>query len=284
MNETSTGTGQPMTTPPNENGLLPKDYCGRILTGTYSDALKKRVANYIRCYQAFDRSGNPAIPYISAWIEGAKEIWYEFTGRRMIKALRCEPGDVARIFRESVSGRRIYEYRDPGSDVHREDIDRKQLSVSRRKIREGVKQKGITEAVYKLSFPKGQSLWLKDLARVERHEADNIYLSLGNLTILSKEIRAEEERLKKQRLQVSLETAGAVCHELNQCIQTISGYSEILSDALSSEDPMGDTVRRIADQAGKMGSITNRLQHITSYKTKDYLRGIRILDIEESSK
>ena len=56
------------------------------------------------------------------------------------------------------------------------------------------------------------------------------------------------------------------------------------SDALSSEDPIGDTVRRIADQAGKMGSITNRLQHITSYKTKDYLRGIRILDIEESSK
>ena len=40
--------------------------------------------------------------------------------------------------------------------------------------------------------------------------------------------QAENERTEKQRLQGVVEMAGAVCHELNQPIQTISGFAELI--------------------------------------------------------
>lgn len=43
--------------------LCDQDYGGQILYGHYSQSLKKRVADCIRYYRAFEQTGNPAIPY-----------------------------------------------------------------------------------------------------------------------------------------------------------------------------------------------------------------------------
>ncbi|MBU1183148.1 MAG: hypothetical protein KKF00_13490, partial [Proteobacteria bacterium] len=51
------------------------EYCGQILTGKYSKALKKRVSECIAAFQAFEKIGNLSIPYISAWHEDENIIW-----------------------------------------------------------------------------------------------------------------------------------------------------------------------------------------------------------------
>jgi PAS domain S-box-containing protein len=95
--------------------------------------------------------------------------------------------------------------------------------------------------------------------------------------------RTEEERLKGEKLQAILEMAGAVCHELNQPIQAISGNSELMLMDLPEDSPLYEKTKTINGQIHRMGEITKKLMKITRYETEDYVGGTKIIDIEKSS-
>ena len=95
-------------------------YCGLILNGNYSEELKTRVADCIRRFHVFDQTGSPAIPYISAWHEDEKIVWYEFASRRFVKLLGCDVSDLPESFRQSIVDRR--EYKDLDEGIHQEVI------------------------------------------------------------------------------------------------------------------------------------------------------------------
>jgi PAS domain S-box-containing protein len=87
---------------------------------------------------------------------------------------------------------------------------------------------------------------------------------------------AQKEKMKREKLQGVLEMAGAICHEINQPLQTILGYSTLFEDneAISPED-----LQKIKKQAIRIGDITRRLSNITRYKTVEYPGDTRIIDI-----
>ena len=263
--------------------VVPRDYYGRILSGHYSLALKKCVAGYINNYLAFEGTGNPATLYIAAWRESEKKIWYEYVNKRFIKLLGCEGSEAADVFRKSILDRIVYKSLDADVDIQKEILSREELNEASRELREDVKKRGIIDAVYKISLKGERVIWLKDVAAVEIHEQDMICLSLGFLTVVTKEMRAEEERLKRERLQVTLQMAGAVCHELNQPLQGISGYSERLLMDFSEDNPVFPKIRKIFELTKKVGQITRKLMRITKYETMDYLQGVKIIDIDKSS-
>ena len=93
---------------------------------------------------------------------------------------------------------------------------------------------------------------------------------------------AESERAEKQRLQGVVEMAGAVCHELNQPIQTISGFAELMMMKADENDPLINYARKIKQQVDRMGKITGKLMHVTAYRTKTHDTLTRIIDIEEA--
>ena len=95
--------------------------------------------------------------------------------------------------------------------------------------------------------------------------------------------RSESERIYREKLQAVLETAGAICHELNQPMMAISGHTELLMDTLDQDDPVYAKIVKIKSQVERMGTITQKLMGITRYETKDYVQGERIVDIEKSS-
>jgi len=96
-------------------------------------------------------------------------------------------------------------------------------------------------------------------------------------------IQAEQVRIQKERLQGALEMSGSVCHELNQPLQYVSGATEILLMDLPSEDPLCEALQKIKSQVDRMGSITKKLMGITSYKTREYVGGRQIIDIDRAS-
>jgi C4-dicarboxylate-specific signal transduction histidine kinase len=224
------------------------------------------------------------MPYISAWREDAREIWYEFVSERFTRLLRCEAHEAAAVFQGSVLDRRVYRHGAPDKEIRREVLNRRALEQTRKELRRDVKEKGRTDAVYKISLREGKAIWLKDLATVEVHEQDRISLSMGCLTVVSKEMKAEEERVRRERLQVSLEMAGAVCHEMNQPLQGINGYAETLMEGLPPGDPVGDKAGKILELARRMGEITGKLRKITRYQSKDYVQGVKITDLDRSSR
>jgi signal transduction histidine kinase len=279
------GTAGIMTTTLNANGAA-KDstlgYCGRILDRPFAHPLKSRVAGLIDACRAFDRTGAPTIPYIAAWQEH-DDIWYEYVGQRFLDLFGVPADRLAEAFRRRVIDQRIYKCINVDASIEREVRTQEELQHERSHLREEGIVQGEVDAVYQVDSPHSGIIWLKDQAVVEAFGADRIYLSIGHLTIVTKEMRSEEERLENERLQVSLEMAGAVCHELNQPLQAITSFAERLLDNLPAGSKGHDRARGIMDLTGRMGAITKKLMKITRYETKDYVQGVRIIDIDRAA-
>jgi len=81
-----------------------------------------------------------------------------------------------------------------------------------------------------------------------------------------------------------VEMAGAICHELNQPLHVIGGYSELLQLKMDEDDPLYPKLKSITEQVAKLGEITAKLSKITTYETREYIGGKKIIDIDKSAK
>ncbi|MBW1739241.1 MAG: PAS domain S-box protein [Deltaproteobacteria bacterium] len=80
-----------------------------------------------------------------------------------------------------------------------------------------------------------------------------------------------------------LELAGAACHELNQPMQTISIYLELILVETPEDSQFRERLKTIQKQIARMSEITGKLRKITKYETREYVGGIKIFDIDKSS-
>jgi nitrogen fixation/metabolism regulation signal transduction histidine kinase len=87
---------------------------------------------------------------------------------------------------------------------------------------------------------------------------------------------------KTERVFTAIETAGGICHEMNQPLQVILGNLELLKLKIGEDDPNIKLINTILSQTEKIGMITKKLTHITRYETKKYVKGT-IFDIDRSS-
>ena len=78
--------------------------------------------------------------------------------------------------------------------------------------------------------------------------------------------------------------AGAVCHELNQPLQVVVTYSQLLMEDTSEDDVVQGKVEKIKAQTDRMRELTKKLMRITRYETMDYLfEGESIIDIDKAA-
>ncbi|MFO7985519.1 MAG: PAS domain-containing protein [Desulfatiglandaceae bacterium] len=90
--------------------------------------------------------------------------------------------------------------------------------------------------------------------------------------------RAEEECLVREKLQGVLETAGAACHELNQPLQ----YVYLLLSEAQLENPNSKVWGHIKEQCDRITDIMAKLEKITICQTRDYIKGMKIVDIHKA--
>jgi hypothetical protein len=100
---------------------------------------------------------------------------------------------------------------------------------------------------------------------------------------MKKRRQLEEERLQRERLEGVIEMAGAACHEFNQPLQTLFGYSHMLLKNLPEDSPLLEEIEKIKNSIDQLGKITKKIMHITRYETKEYIEGLKIIDIDKAS-
>ena len=175
------------------------EYYGRILTGNFSVNLKDYISECLKRYKSFDELRTPAIPYISAWQENQKTIWYEFISERLIALLGCDYLNAADIFRNSIIERHVYNHKSRNKGIKQNILNSKVMQSRRQGLRQEATIEGTLEAVYKLCVYDNKIYWLKDQAKIETFKADGISVSLGYLTIVTKEMEAEEQLKQTQK-------------------------------------------------------------------------------------
>ena len=110
----------------------------------------------------------------------------------------------------------------------------------------------------------------------------NLSGSVAVLSDLTDKNRAAQNRMQKERLEGVLEIAGAVCHEFNQPLQAISGYTELMAMKLDGHEAHA-YIGKLTDQIERMRDITTKLQGVTRYETKKYAGNTKIIDINRAS-
>jgi PAS domain S-box-containing protein len=117
-----------------------------------------------------------------------------------------------------------------------------------------------------------------DVKDIEFRSSYTTDKKISVLTDITQRKEAESIRREKDRLQGVLELSGAVCHEMNQPLMSISGYFELIMLDMPETDPQYPRIRKIQGQLERMADITKKMMKISRYRTKDYLNG-KIVDI-----
>ncbi|MCW7753033.1 response regulator [Desulfobotulus sp. H1] len=117
------------------------------------------------------------------------------------------------------------------------------------------------------------------LARVNVHLERTLLTRKLRKTIADLEVN-QVAKERQQKLEGALGMAATICHELNQPLQKISGYAELLkSQAVvrSREDLYADHVLQAVQD---MGALTRRLMTLTQYRTRAYPGGESLLHLD----
>jgi len=168
-------------------------YTGTILnTAGFSAELKQHLERVISACAAMDQHGMPPIPYLAAWHRNRKRIWYEYASPRFCELLGCAPAKLAECMRHMVVDRREYAYSDTASTrIQEKIIAGQELRSERLDLRQkGVRQGGV-DAIYKLRLNSGL-VWVKDQSTIVKFPQDQVYLSPGCLTDVTKEMEQKE--------------------------------------------------------------------------------------------
>ncbi|MBN2332717.1 MAG: hypothetical protein JXO49_09960 [Deltaproteobacteria bacterium] len=112
---------------------------------------------------------------------------------------------------------------------------------------------------------------------------DNLESLVESKTREIKEIQAK--LITAERTAAMVSTAGGIAHELRQPLTAIIGAAELLHDhALENlEEAMQKKLSIIHQQSLRMAEIIKKMEQLVEYQTREYIRGTRILDIDESS-
>lgn len=90
-------------------------------------------------------------------------------------------------------------------------------------------------------------------------------------------LRMQGDVRERQILKGVLEMAGAVCHEMGQPMQVVSGYSELLLMDRSEAHADYEMIREIKAAIDRMGELTHKIMTISRYRTKPYMGGKRLI-------
>jgi len=94
---------------------------------------------------------------------------------------------------------------------------------------------------------------------------------------------AQEKLAISEKQIVAIELAGAAAHELNQPLTSVMGYAQMLLRKLGSDSPHHRVVETILTESERMAAIVRQLGSLTRYKTKTYVGGAQIIDLDGSA-
>lgn len=144
-------------------------------------------------------------------------------------------------------------------------------------------KKKIEDVVMGVFNPKEKIYrWIKITAvphfRNGEIEPSQVYTTFEDITA----IKASEKAISEQeKLEEVLEIAGAVCHELSQPMQALTGFTQLLLMDMEGGRNSSDRITKIKGQVERMGKITKKLIGITRHETKESHQG-KIIDLNKA--
>ena len=151
----------------------------------------------------------------------------------------------------------------------------------------GIAEKKSFSVAYRIRCRNGEMKWVSERGKAQYNDEGKMLWVDGACFDITEQKRMEAKLVQSEKLKGVLETAGAVCHEMNQPLAAAMIRLQLLADDL--EQDLGNRVsylQDIQDVGGhleRMRQITQKLTNIHCYRTQEYIQGEKIIDIDQSS-
>lgn len=134
------------------------------------------------------------------------------------------------------------------------------------------------ELSLRLRKKDGTFSWVELHSRNVLDLEGNFVEVIGVMRDITDRKRIEKETVLIEKMRSVLEMAGTICHEMNQPMQIISGYTDLLL-MKQGQDGNSEKLTIIKEQIERMRTITKKLLSLEKYQTRDYAGIGKILDI-----
>jgi signal transduction histidine kinase len=88
-----------------------------------------------------------------------------------------------------------------------------------------------------------------------------------------------QSRRERDRLQVMMEMAATVAHEVNDPLTTIIAHLEVAVEEMEPDDPQRDRMTSLREAAWRMASRVKQLTEIREYRPREVGVGPRLIDL-----
>jgi len=126
------------------------------------------------------------------------------------------------------------------------------------------------------------------LSAAEVHDRDGntvatvgVFRDTRESDLLTSRLRqATNQLIESEKRSAATELAGATAHELNQPLTSVMGILELAMLKAEGDPDHKNRLERAYSQLERMAEIVRSLSRITRYRTKDYVEGVEILDLD----
>ncbi|MCP4693653.1 MAG: response regulator [Desulfobacterales bacterium] len=114
------------------------------------------------------------------------------------------------------------------------------------------------------------SISAEGLYNSEKPNSEAFIGTRGVALDVTREKQAQKERIHYKKLQETLGDIRSVCNELNQPLQAILGYSDLLSADSIDVEELPEVIDTIIEQARRMDKLIKKLRKTAIHETRDY--------------
>ncbi len=112
------------------------------------------------------------------------------------------------------------------------------------------------------------------------HDDAQIDFIIGTIRDITDHVRLRKELRNRERLQGVVEMAGTVAHELNNPLAIVLSAARLMKKDLQVSGQSLDDLEIITRNLDRLSVLIGRMTRITEYKSKRYLPGVDIIDMD----
>ena len=130
---------------------------------------------------------------------------------------------------------------------------------------------------YRLLLPSGRIFHVREVFDTVFNEQGELISMTGCLQDVTEQVQLEEQLRQAQKMEVIGQLAGSIAHDFNNLLTGVAGYSDVLLDNLSPNDPMHHLAAEIKKAADRAATLTRQL---LAFGRKQILK-TRVVDLSE---